>query len=152
MDEPRTTSTNDVSASDQAALPNKSEGETTTPISFAIPKVVPRAIRPKTAIERAEKKLQRNLPRYITKMEDLAQGVTMLEVKDGKERIYTKPPDRAALEYLIDRGMGKTPQRFEMTGADGGPVEVLPWLPAGVSVPVIEGEARELLPEGQEEG
>jgi hypothetical protein len=38
----------------------------------------------------------------------LADGVTVQEEDDkGKERIYSRPPDRATNEYLINRIMGK---------------------------------------------
>mgnify|MGYP001613334974 FL=1 len=52
--------------------------------------------------------------------------------------LYTTAPNLAALQYLSDRAMGKVPQRYEITGDEGGPVEVVPWMPpAGY---VIEGK------------
>jgi len=80
------------------------------------------------AIRKAELYVTKNLPRYLKKLEELARGVTIMKPsKRGEPTVYTTPPDRQALEYLIDRGMGKPPQRFEFTGEGGGPVGITPW-------------------------
>jgi hypothetical protein len=42
------------------------------------------------------------------------------------------------LEFLIEHGLGKVPQRHELTGEEGGPLEIVPWLPAASKVPQLE--------------
>lgn len=108
-------------------------------------------VRQKDAIKKAEKYTKGQLYKRIRKLEELANGVYLIRKarKNEKERelclrdpetgevevigfgidVYRTPPDRAANEYLIDRGMGKVPQRNEITGADGGGVVVIPWIP-----------------------
>ena len=107
-----------------------------------VAKVISRA----EAMEKAELYIVKRLPRYLRKLHDLAMGV--FAVKDTKEgpKIYTTPPDRTALEYLVNRGLGSLPQRHEVTGQAGGPMEILPWMPAGMlkqpdGPEVIEGHA-----------
>lgn len=102
-------------------------------------------------IERAELRAARNLPKYIAALERLALGVLVEDTNaNGEQFVYQKPPDRAALALLIDRGMGKVPGRLEITGEGGGPVEhVIPWLPstAKPELPegdIIEAEVKEL--------
>jgi hypothetical protein len=47
-------------------------------------------------------------------MMELAAGITMMEPgRDGEEIIYTRAPDRQALEYLLNRIMGKPTDRHE---------------------------------------
>ena len=100
----------------------------------------PRAITRQDAVERAEARVRRRLPKLLKVMEELAFGIYVEEtLPDGTTRlVYQKPPSRQALEYLIDRGMGKPPTHVEVTGADSGPVQVIPWLPKGVEVPLLE--------------
>lgn len=76
------------------------------------------------AIAKAEQKIAQKLPTLIDNMLLLANGVTVSEVIDGMPVIYTRPPDRAANEYLINRIMGKPIERKEVTGAEGGPIPV----------------------------
>lgn len=82
--------------------------------------------RPKTrdkhagAIARAEKQIADKLPTLIDRALELAEGVTVKEIdKDGGINIYTKPPDRQAIEYLVNRIMGKPTERQE-TDLEGG--------------------------------
>lgn len=83
----------------------------------------------------------------LERMWDLALGVVVLEEKVDKDtgdvipRIFRLAPDRQALQWLIENGIGKVPNRVEMTGADGGPVQVTPWMP------VAAGRAAGLLPD-----
>jgi hypothetical protein len=63
--------------------------------------------------------------------------------RSGDETIYRTPPDRQALEFLIEHGLGKVPQRHEITGEEGGALTIIPWLPPSVKV--------KELPEGEEE-
>lgn len=95
------------------------------------------------AIRRTETYVTKNLPKYIKKLEELARGVTVLKVnKRGETVVYTKAPDRQALEYLVDRGMGKPPQRFEFAGEGGGHENPVPWAPHEQEP--IEAEVREV--------
>jgi len=77
------------------------------------------------AVAKAEKQIADRLPMLIGKMLELAEGVTVQEIdKEGNETIYTRPPDRQAAEYLINRIMGKPTERQEVSGPEGGPVPV----------------------------
>jgi hypothetical protein len=95
------------------------------------------------AIERAEMYISKNLARYITALEELAVGVMVSEVgPDGERVVYSVKPDRQAIQYLLDRGMGKPPQQVEVTGEGGGPMEI-----AAIAFPeddFIEGEAKRI--------
>ena len=122
----------------------------------------PRRVTSKMAVEKAEAHVRRRLKKYIVGLETLATGVVLAEparrgngyqvvLRDeetGEERVvgrnltlYTTPPNLAALQYLSDRAMGKVPQRYEITGDEGGPMEIIPWLPSGA---IIEGEYNEV--------
>jgi hypothetical protein len=76
------------------------------------------------AIAKAEKQIADRLPLLIEKMFELANGVTVTDVNivTGETTVYEKPPDRAAIQYLVDRIMGKPTERQEVTGADGEPL------------------------------
>lgn len=81
--------------------------------------------------EKAEMYNAKNLPRYMKKLHELAMGIVVQRGGKGGPQIYIIGPDRAALTYLLDRGLGKTPDRHEITGADGEAVQmVIPWAPA----------------------
>lgn len=61
--------------------------------------------------QNVDRRLDRNLNLYISKMEELAEGVYYEEevkLKSGVtiRRVYKSKPDRLALEYLIDRRLG----------------------------------------------
>lgn len=99
-------------------------------------------------IPEVEEAIKARLPVLIQRMFDLAEGVIMVETRTDNEtgelvqRIYQVAPDRQALQFLIENVIGKTPQRVEMTGKGGGPMEVIPW------APLTQMEAAGLLPEG----
>jgi len=84
------------------------------------------------AMERAEMYVARNLPKYLKKLHELAMGIALVKETKLGPKVYVEAPDRQALQYLIDRGLGKLPERVELTGEEGGPVEVLPWAPAAL--------------------
>ena len=66
-------------------------------------------------INLAEAKIAENLPRLIDKALELAEGVTVQEIdRKGEAQIYTRPPDREAIKYLIDRLAGKPTERVEV--------------------------------------
>jgi hypothetical protein len=127
----------------------------------------PRVIDEKEAISKAEARTRRRLPRYIKKLEELGAGIYLVEPKrsgsldtelilrssDGTERVlgqnvavYSTPPDLKALAYLVDRAMGKSPQRYEITGKEGGALTIMPWASVPKEDPedTIEGESIEI--------
>ena len=62
-----------------------------------------------------EVKIQARLNRLLELMMELAEGVQVQEPdKEGPPRVYTRVPDKDALKYLMDRGMGRVPERIEM--------------------------------------
>lgn len=77
-------------------------------------------------INRAEKRIVDRLPELIDAQFDLALGVTVQDVdrETGGTIVYTRPPDSKAGQYLIDRIMGKPTQHQEVTGEDGGPIQI----------------------------
>ena len=124
----------------------------------------PQRISNKAAIEKAETHVRKwgNLKKHLKKIEELAQGVYLVapqrkggwlelilrDPETGKEEllgtgltVYQTEPSLQANQYLVDRALGRTPQRYEITGDEGGPVEVVPWLPE-IEPPVdyIEGK------------
>jgi len=96
-----------------------------------------------TAIARAEKQICDHLPELIDLQMSRARGVllvnteqevgallTMLQqefgdnddvrsLKEKIEQIFTREPDERALEYLINRIMGKPTERKELSGELG---------------------------------
>lgn len=77
--------------------------------------------------EKAELYATKNLGKYIKKMHALAMGITVVKVTKGGTTVYVEPPDRQALQYLIDRVLGKTPDHIEIE-TDGVQM-VIPWAP-----------------------
>ena len=77
-------------------------------------------------INATEKKIADSLLNLVDRMAELANGVSVQEIsKDGEAFVYVRPPDRQAIEYLMNRIMGKPIQPQEITGEDGGPLKVL---------------------------
>jgi len=84
----------------------------------------PTAIKYERPIRRAEKQIVDRLPWLIDKQFELAEGVTIqIEDDDGDRHIYQRPPDRQAIEYLLNRIMGKPTEREEVSGPGGGPLQ-----------------------------
>lgn len=77
-------------------------------------------------ITRAEKRIADRLPELIDKMMELANGVLIEETNPvtGDPQVYQKPPDRQALEYLVNRIMGKPTERQEHSGSDGDAIRI----------------------------
>ena len=79
--------------------------------------------------------VQERMPELLSRMWDLAMGVMVLEEKldeatgDVVPRVYRLAPDRQALAFLIENGIGRVPNRVEMTGKDGGALKIIPWMP-----------------------
>ena len=86
----------------------------------------------------AEMQCARKLPIYLDALERLALGEILVAktTKDGDTIIFQQAPDPKSLMYLIDRGLGKVAQRYELTGDQGGPLKVVAWAEAEA----IEGE------------
>lgn len=69
-----------------------------------------------TPIQQAEGKIRDRLPWLVDQMMVLAEGVVIQKAdKLGRPMIYEAPPDRAAIEYLMDRIMGKPKQPVDVT-------------------------------------
>lgn len=79
-------------------------------------------------IAKAEKQIIDKLPWLIEKELQLADGVWREQIlPDGETRIiYQEKPNHRAITYLIDRVMGRPVERAEVTGADGGPIQLAP--------------------------
>jgi hypothetical protein len=85
----------------------------------------PKGIKSLTPIATAEGRIVDRLPQLIDNLFSLADGVTVQEeTPQGGPRVYTRPPDRQANEYLINRIMGKPTERKEVSGPEGGPIQV----------------------------
>ena len=67
-------------------------------------------------VRAAEKQIVERLPRLLANLFILADGVMVEEDiagENGEPIRYTKPPDRQANEYLINRVMGKPTDKSE---------------------------------------
>lgn len=80
-----------------------------------------------TAITAAEKRICDRLPELIDNLFILAGGVMVKEVDEetGAVNIYSKPPDRQANEYLINRILGKPTERRELSSDADAPLKVV---------------------------
>lgn len=109
--------------------------------------VVAKTIDRAAAVDKAEMYVLRNLPKYLKKIQELAMGIAVVKDTKAGPKVYMEAPNLQALTYLADRGLGKIPQRHELTGEGGGPVTVLPWAPHAMideEKNIIEGEATEV--------
>jgi len=72
-------------------------------------------------IAAAEKRIVDWLPELIDLKMQLARGVLVEDINPvtGDQTVYQKPPDGKAIEYLIDRIMGKPTERREHSGEVG---------------------------------
>ena len=74
----------------------------------------------KDIIKKLEKDGVENAPVFIEILRELANGVFYEKVGlDKRVRVYKREPDREAAQYLVDRALGRIPQRTELTGKDG---------------------------------
>jgi hypothetical protein len=76
-------------------------------------------------VRKAEKRILDRLPQLVDNLLLLADGVTVAELSGEERIVYSKPPDRQANEYLVNRIMGKPTERQELTGEDGNPIQVI---------------------------
>ena len=66
-------------------------------------------------IQIAEAKISERLPWLVDQLLILAEGVEIQKTDaKGHKRIWSEPPDRAAIEYLMDRVMGKPVQPIDI--------------------------------------
>ena len=71
-------------------------------------------------IRSAEDQVADRLPQLISNLFQLADGIWVEEKDgDGERRVYSRPPDRQANEYLINRILGKPTEAVELSGPDG---------------------------------
>lgn len=68
-----------------------------------------------TPIQQAEAKIRDRLPWLVDQMLVLAEGFEIQKTdRRGRTRVWSEPPDRAAIEYLMDRVMGKPAQPVDI--------------------------------------
>ena len=108
-------------------------------------------------LDRTDGYIIKHLPDYIGLLEELAYGVWFEKIdgRSGKSKLYKEIPDRQALEFLVEHGMGKVAQRHEITGEDGGGIQIVPWLPTLEGKPAlldgdIDAEDKEIPEEAEE--
>lgn len=80
-------------------------------------------------IAAAERKIADKLPDIVDRMLELAEGVRVLDVNmvTLEQSVYERPPDRQAIQYLVDRIMGKPKEKSEQEiNLSGGVVINLP--------------------------
>lgn len=79
-----------------------------------------------TQINKAHSIIKKNWEDILMGLIELAKGVTIEETDpvDGQVTVFKKAPDFKAASYLVDRVMGKPTQKQEITGEDGGPIQV----------------------------
>lgn len=89
----------------------------------------------KRPISTAERRIADRLPFLIDRMMELAEGVRVLDVNlvTLEESVYQRPPDRQAIQYLVDRIMGKPVERSENENTNTNVTKV------------VDGKAREAL-------
>jgi hypothetical protein len=67
------------------------------------------------SVAEIETKLATKLSRAVDLMMELAEGVQVQEIdKEGVPHVYTRSPDRDALKYILDRCLGRIPERADM--------------------------------------
>jgi hypothetical protein len=96
----------------------------------------------KGLIVKAEKQIGDKLPILLEHMLELAQGVMVekYDWKKGERRVYKEAPDYKALEYLINRVMGKPTDKKEIAVASRSVSIVEITLPGGVQMQTIDAQ------------
>jgi len=88
-------------------------------------------------IAETEREIAKKLPTLLQAIYDLAVGVYVSEeTKDGDVHVYREKPDRQALQWLMERVLGKTPERHELVALDGTAI-VIPWMPKSAEPPAL---------------
>jgi len=78
-----------------------------------------------------EERLQQHLPEFILRV-----------IAIGNNEHIRADTRLKALKELISRAMGQPPARMEITGAGGGPIKIVAWMP---SQELIEQRAGEVI-------
>lgn len=74
---------------------------------------------------KALSRIKKLTPELVEALYGLAVGVWYLDDNlKGAERIYKTLPNYKALEYLLNHGIGKPSDRTEITGANGGAIQI----------------------------
>lgn len=81
-----------------------------------------KAQRHEQPILRVESLIVAHLEKSVANLITLADGVPVEDSESDK--VYIKPPDRLANEYLINRILGRPLQALEVSGPDGASVPV----------------------------
>ncbi len=82
-----------------------------------------------------EESIKTRLPGLLEAMIDIAEGHFAHQQRrdpdtgEWADNCYSVPPDRLALQFLIENVIGKVPTRVEMTGKDGEAMKIIPWMP-----------------------
>lgn len=77
----------------------------------------PKRILNESPIRVAEQKIFDRLPWLVDKLMELAEGVEIQRTdRQGQTRIYSEPPDREAIKYMVDRVLGKAMQPIGHSG------------------------------------
>lgn len=98
-----------------------------------------RSERNKQYIAETEREIAKKLPTLLQAIYDLAVGVYIGEEgEDGTVRVYRERPDRQALQWLLERVLGKTPERHELVALDNVAM-VIPWAPASAVTSTTTG-------------
>jgi len=75
-------------------------------------------------IAEVEAKIGTKVLALVDRLVELSEGVTVQETdRHGETKIYTRPPDRDATRYLLDRFMGRIAERAEMMPKQEGDAE-----------------------------
>ena len=115
------------------------KGTTNVPVGTSPVPAAIQVLTPREARDKADLYLLKNLPKYLKQLHKRAMGVKAIRTtKEGSE-VYEVPPDPETLRYLIDRALGKTPQRTEITSEEGGGVIFVPWVPSQEPKKLEEG-------------
>ncbi len=73
----------------------------------------PKAVKHETAIQSAERRICDRLPELIDKLFELSMGVLVEGQMPQGMVVYQQPPSFKALEYLVNRVMGRPTERHE---------------------------------------
>jgi|SRR6185437_8976031 len=74
----------------------------------------PKATKYASEIADAERKIADRLPELVDNLFALAAGVKVEEAaRDGTVDVFTRPPDRQANEYLLNRILGRPTERHQ---------------------------------------
>ena len=95
----------------------------------------PLAVKRLTEKQLMEEWIKRDLEDYYNNLRALATGEILVEKDDRRaksgKRVYKVAPDRAALEYLVNRLLGKPKEQIKHSGEEDKPFGVVLLPPPG---------------------